>query len=43
MTTDHTIGHVAAWFVLGQARIIFGSTMVEHRTAGLVTPARCAA
>ena len=33
MTT--TLGLVAAWFVLGQARIVFGSRMVEHRTDGM--------
>jgi hypothetical protein len=31
MTTTSTLGLVAAWFVLGQARIVFTSKMVEHR------------
>ena len=34
MTTTATLGLVATWFVLGQARIVFGSKMVEHRTDG---------
>ena len=32
MVSTSTLGLVAAWFVLGQARIIFGSKMAEHRT-----------
>jgi hypothetical protein len=35
MTTGMTLGLVATWFVLGQARIVFGSKMVEHRTDGV--------
>lgn len=35
MTTTGTLGLVAAWFVLGQARIVFGSKMAEHRTDGV--------
>ena len=35
MTTTQTLGLVAAWFVLGQARIVFGSKMVEHRIDGV--------
>ena len=31
MTSTYTLGAVAAWFVLGQARIVFTSKMVEHR------------
>ncbi len=31
MTSAATLGLVAAWFVLGQARIVFTSKMVEHR------------
>ena len=31
MTSSYTLGLVAAWFVLGQARIVFTSKMVEHR------------
>ncbi len=31
MTSTYTLGVVAAWFVLGQARIVFTSKMVEHR------------
>ena len=31
MTSPYTLGLVAAWFVLGQARIVFTSKMVEHR------------
>ena len=31
MTSTYTLGFVAAWFVLGQARIVFTSKMVEHR------------
>ena len=31
MTSTSTLGFVAAWFVLGQARIVFTSKMVEHR------------
>ena len=31
MVSTSTLGFVAAWFVLGQARIVFGSKMVEHR------------
>jgi len=31
MTTTYTLGLVAAWFVLGQARIVFTSKMAEHR------------
>ena len=31
MTSTYTLGIVAAWFVLGQARIVFSSKMVEHR------------
>jgi hypothetical protein len=31
MTSTHTLGFVAAWFVLGQARIVLSSKMVEHR------------
>lgn len=31
MTTPHSLALVAAWFILGQARIVFGSKMVEHR------------
>ena len=34
MTSTSTLGIVAAWFVLGQARIVFGSKMVEHRIDG---------
>jgi len=32
MVSTGTLGLVAAWFVLGQARIVFSSKMVEHRT-----------
>jgi len=31
MTSTSTLGFVAAWFVLGQARIVFTSRMAEHR------------
>lgn len=31
MTSPYTLGFVAAWFVLGQARIVLTSKMVEHR------------
>ena len=31
MTSTFTLGLVAAWFVLGQARIVFSSKMVEYR------------
>ena len=31
MTSSSTLGLVAAWFVLGQARIVLSSKMVEHR------------
>lgn len=31
MTSTYTLGAIAAWFVLGQARIVFTSKMVEHR------------
>ena len=31
MTPASTLGIVAAWFVLGQARIVFTSKMAEHR------------
>lgn len=31
MTSTATLGFVAAWFVLGQARIVLTSKMVEHR------------
>ena len=31
MTSASTLGLLAAWFVLGQARIVFTSKMVEHR------------
>src|SRR4051794_24274222 len=31
MTSTTTLGLLAAWFVLGQARIVFSSKMVEHR------------
>ena len=31
MTSTSTLGFVAAWFVLGQARIVFTSKMAEHR------------
>ena len=31
MTSTSTLGLVAAWFVLGQARIVFASKVVEHR------------
>ncbi|MEO5815150.1 MAG: hypothetical protein ABIT20_07710 [Gemmatimonadaceae bacterium] len=31
MTSAYTLGVVALWFVLGQARIVFTSKMVEHR------------
>ena len=31
MTSTYTLGFVAAWFVLGQARIVLTSKMVEHR------------
>ena len=31
MTSSTTLGLIAAWFVLGQARIVFTSKMVEHR------------
>lgn len=31
MTSASTLGFVAAWFVLGQARIVFTSKMAEHR------------
>ena len=31
MTSTHTLGLLGAWFVLGQARIVFSSKMVEHR------------
>jgi hypothetical protein len=31
MTSNYTLGVVAAWFVLGQTRIVFTSKMVEHR------------
>ena len=50
MTTNQTLGILAAWFVLGQARIVFGSKMVEYRTDGVdpskalsFTPAAAAA
>ena len=35
MTTTHTLSALAAWFVLGQARIVFGFKMVEHRIDGV--------
>jgi hypothetical protein len=31
MTSTYTLGFVAAWFVLGQARIVLTSKIVEHR------------
>ena len=31
MTSAYTLGCVAAWFVLGQARIVLTSKMAEHR------------
>ena len=31
MTSPYTLGFVAAWFVLGQARIVLTSKMVEYR------------
>jgi hypothetical protein len=31
VTSTYTLGIVAAWFVLGQARIVMTSNMVEHR------------
>ena len=31
MTSTSTLGFVAAWFLLGQARIVFTSKMAEHR------------
>ena len=31
MTSTYTLGVVAAWFVLGQARIVLTSKMAEHR------------
>ena len=31
MTSISTLWLVAAWFILGQARIVFTSKMVEHR------------
>jgi hypothetical protein len=31
MASTYTLGVVAAWFVLGQARIVMSSKMVEHR------------
>jgi len=31
MTSTYTLGFVAAWFVLGQARIVLTSRMAEHR------------
>jgi hypothetical protein len=31
MTSSYTLGVVAAWFILGQSRIVFTSKMVEHR------------
>ena len=31
MTSTSTLGIIAAWFVLGQARIVMSSKMVEHR------------
>ena len=31
MTSASTLGFVAVWFVLGQARIVLTSKMVEHR------------
>lgn len=34
MTTSQTLVLLALWFVLGQARIVFGSKMVEHRSDG---------
>lgn len=34
MTTTYTLSVVAAWFVLGQARIVLTSKMVEHRIDG---------
>ena len=42
MTSTATLGLIAAWFVLGQARIVFGSKMVEHRIDG-VDPSRALA
>ena len=35
MISTATLSLVAAWFVLGQARIIFASKMVEHRIDGV--------
>jgi hypothetical protein len=35
MTTSQTLCIMAAWFILGQARIVFGSKMVEHRRDGM--------
>ena len=35
MTTSQTLALMAAWFILGQARIVFGSKMVEHRIDGM--------
>jgi len=31
MTSTYILGFVAAWFVLGQTRIVLTSKMVEHR------------
>ena len=31
MTSTYTLGFIAAWFVLGQARIVLTSRMAEHR------------
>lgn len=35
MTSTSTLALLAAWFVLGQARIVFASKMVEHRIDGV--------
>lgn len=35
MTQTNSLIALAAWFVLGQARIVFGSKMVEHRIDGV--------
>jgi hypothetical protein len=42
MTQTNALALVAAWFVLGQARIVFGSRMAEHRIDG-VDPAQALA
>ena len=32
MVTAKTLGIIAAWFLLGQARIVLASKLAEHRT-----------